>query len=192
MQYITFLTEFIKHPKNTGAISPSSKILAKKMVEAIIFEEAHCIVELGPGTGSFTKEIMKSKQQQTKLVLIENNEIFASALTKQYQDDPSVFVIHGSAENLSSYLKSLHIKKIDYILSGLPFTSLEPAVSSRILNNVNETLHEDGEFITFQYSLVKKSFIQNFFDDITLKKVWVNIPPAYVLSCKKGSQRLCQ
>ncbi|QDQ02011.1 methyltransferase domain-containing protein [Lysinibacillus fusiformis] len=190
MQFITFLNEFIKHPKNTGAISPSSKILAKKMVESINCEEAQCIVELGPGTGSFTKEIMKRKGQQTKLVLIENNEVFSTALEKKYQDDSNVIVIHGSAEHLRAYLKSLHIKKIDYILSGLPFTSLEPALSSRILNNVNESLEEDGEFITFQYSLVRKSFIQKFFNDISLKKVWVNLPPAYVLSCKKGSPRL--
>ncbi|MGE7091985.1 class I SAM-dependent methyltransferase [Lysinibacillus sp. NPDC048646] len=190
MQFITFLTEFIKHPKNTGAISPSSKILAKKMVESINCEQAQCIVELGPGTGSFTKEIIKRKGQQTKLVLIENNEVFSTALKKKYQDDSSVIVIHGSAEHLRTYVKSLHIQKIDYILSGLPFTSLEPALSSRILNNVNETLEENGAFITFQYSLVRKSFIEKFFDDISLKKVWVNLPPAYVLSCKKGSQRI--
>ncbi|MET4558895.1 phosphatidylethanolamine/phosphatidyl-N-methylethanolamine N-methyltransferase [Lysinibacillus parviboronicapiens] len=190
MQFITFFTEFIKHPKNTGAISPSSKLLAKKMVESISCHEAQCIVELGPGTGSFTKEIVKRKGQQTKLVLIENNEVFSTALKKKYQDDSSVIVIHGSAENLRTYLTSLHIKKIDYILSGLPFTSLEPAVSSRILNSVHDTLEENGEFITFQYSLIRKSFIQKFFDDISLKKVWVNLPPAYVLSCKKGSQRI--
>ena len=46
------------------------------MVETICFNNAQCIVELGPGTGSFTKEIMKRKEQSTKLILIESNEIF--------------------------------------------------------------------------------------------------------------------
>ena len=46
MQLITFLHEFIKHPKHTGAIAPSSKILAKKMVDVIDFNKAKCIVEL--------------------------------------------------------------------------------------------------------------------------------------------------
>ena len=47
MQLITFLHEFIKHPKHTGAVAPSSKILAKKMVDVIDFNKAKCIVELG-------------------------------------------------------------------------------------------------------------------------------------------------
>ncbi|KOP80759.1 SAM-dependent methyltransferase [Lysinibacillus sp. FJAT-14745] len=188
MQFITFLTEFIKHPKTIGAISPSSKKLAKKMVEAIYFEDAQCIVELGPGTGSFTKEIMKRKKQSTKLILIENNEIFCEKLRDQFKHEPSVFVIHGSAEDLCMYLSALNIEKIDYIVSGLPFTSLDPAVSSRILRNVKDCL-EEGKFITFQYSLVKKSFIQNYFEDISHEKVWINIPPAYVLSCKLGNVR---
>ena len=67
MQFITFLSEFIKHPKNTGAIAPSSNILAKAMVDAIDFDVAKCIVELGPGTGSFTKEIMKRKRKEQHL-----------------------------------------------------------------------------------------------------------------------------
>ena len=57
MQLITFLHEFIKHPKHTGAIAPSSKILAKKMVDVIDFNKAKCIVELGPGTGVLRKRL---------------------------------------------------------------------------------------------------------------------------------------
>ncbi|MEB2301718.1 methyltransferase domain-containing protein [Lysinibacillus xylanilyticus] len=185
---LTFLTEFIKHPKTIGAISPSSKKLAKKMVDQICFENAHCIVELGPGTGSFTKELVRRKEQSTKLILIENNEVFCDKLREQFEHEPSIIVIHGSAENLCIYMSALNIKKIDYVVSGLPFTSLNPAISSRILQNVKECL-EDGEFITFQYSLIKKSFIQHYFEDISHKKVWINLPPAYVLSCKLGNVR---
>lgn len=57
MQLITFLHEFIKHPKHTGAIAPSSKILARKMVDVIDFNRAKCIVELGPGTGFSRKKL---------------------------------------------------------------------------------------------------------------------------------------
>ena len=166
MQFITFLSEFIKHPKNTGAIAPSSNILAKAMVDAIDFDVAKCIVELGPGTGSFTKEIMKRKKKRTTFILIEINEVFFKKLQKQYEE--------------------LQINGVDYVLSGLPFTSLPKEESSRILNNVMESLRENGKFITFQYSLVKKGFIEAFFPDIQLKKVWFNFPPAYVFSCKKS------
>ncbi|EOP49611.1 ribosomal RNA adenine dimethylase [Bacillus cereus VDM053] len=189
MQLITFLHEFIKHPKHTGAVAPSSKILAKKMVNIIDFNRAKCIVELGPGTGVFTKEIMKRKTKETIFLLIEINEVFCKELTRKFKNEQNVIVIQGSAENIKKYMKELNIDYIDYVLSGLPFTSLPEEVSKRILNNVMEAIHENGEFITFQYSLVKKGFIQHFFPEITLEKVWLNFPPAYVFSCKKGLRR---
>ncbi len=96
---------------------------------------------------------------------------------------------HGSAENIKKYMEEFHIECVDYVLSGLPFTSLPEEVSKRILNNVMESIHENGKFITFQYSLVKKGFIQHFFPEITLEKVWLNFPPAYVFSCKKELRR---
>ncbi|GHI00749.1 class I SAM-dependent methyltransferase [Neobacillus kokaensis] len=183
MQIVTFLNEFVKHPRNTGAIAPSSRKLAKKMVDVIHFNNAKTIVELGPGTGSFTKEIMKRKQKDTLFILIEINETFVRRLQQEYANDPSVHVVHGSAENIKNYLAELNVAAADYVLSGLPFTSLPFEVSKQILQNVRDSLTVSGKFITFQYSLVKKTFIQKYFPSIRAKKVWLNLPPAYVLSC---------
>ena len=172
MQLITFLTEFIKHPKTIGAISPSSKKLAHKMVQPICFETAQCIVELGPGM----------------LILIEHNAIFCEKLRHQFAHEANVVVVNGSAENLRQFMDELHIEKIDYVISGLPFTSLKSDVSCCILSNVKDCLR-NGKFITFQYSLVKKAFFQTYFEDISHEKVWMNMPPAYVLSYKLGHTR---
>lgn len=182
---ITFLTEYIRHPRTTGAIAPSSRYLARKMAEQIDYKNTKTIVELGPGTGVFTKEILKRKAPGTTLILIEINETFVKQLQKQFKDIPNLHIIHGSAEYMRDYLKELHLPTIDVVLSGLPFTSMPAPVSTNILKRVSEVLDEDGSFITFQYSLVKKAFIQQFFQNIKFKKVWGNLPPAYVLSCKK-------
>ena len=58
------LHEFIKHPKHTGAIAPSSKILAKKMVDVIDFNKAKCIVELGPGTGFYERDYEEKRRKR--------------------------------------------------------------------------------------------------------------------------------
>ena len=149
------LHEFIKHPKHTGAIAPSSKILAKKMVDVIDFNKAKCIVELGPGTGFYERDY-EEKKKETIFLLIEINEVFFKELKRKFKDEQNVIVVHGSAENIKKYMEELNIECIDYVLSGLPFTSLPEEVSKRILNNAMEAIHENGEFITFQYSLVKK------------------------------------
>lgn len=180
-----FLKEFIKHPRYTGAIAPSSPKLAKEMVSQIDFQTVKCIVELGPGTGVFTKEIIEKKQNDTQLILVEINEIFAKDLRRAYANEPNVHVIEGSAENLQTLLEQLHIKTVDCILSGLPFTSLPNEVSSRILTDVKKVLIETGRFITFQYSLVKQVFFQEAFPKMTFRRIWFNLPPAYVFVCEK-------
>lgn len=185
IQLALFLKEFIKHPRYTGAIAPSSPKLAKEMVSQIDFQTAKCIVELGPGTGVFTKEMMKNKQNDTQVILVEINEIFAKDLRREYANEPNVHVIEGSAENLQNLLEELQIKTVDCIISGLPFTSLPNEVSSRILTDVKNVLIETGRFITFQYSLVKKAFFQDAFTKTKCRKVWLNIPPAYVFVCEK-------
>ncbi|MCG1023389.1 class I SAM-dependent methyltransferase [Sutcliffiella horikoshii] len=182
---ISFLTEYIRHPRTTGAIAPSSRYLARKMAEQINYKNTKTIIELGPGTGVFTKEILKRKKADTTLILIEINQTFVKQLQSQFKDVPNLHIIHGSAENMKDYLQELHLSKIDVVLSGLPFTSMPAAVSKNILNRISDFLDDDGSFLTFQYSLVKKAFIQQFFQSIELKKVWGNLPPAYVLSCKK-------
>ena len=180
---LKFLIEYIKHPRNTGAIAASTAQLAKGMVKGVDFNEAKYIVEIGPGTGSFTREIMKRKKPSTFLLLIEVNEAFSTILQEKYQDDPSVQVVNGSAEDLEAYLIAANINEIDYCVSGLPFASLPTHVSTKILKSVMKSLKPDGKFITFQYTLFKLSFINEYFSQVSVEKVWFNLPPAYVLLC---------
>lgn len=63
---------------------------------------------------------MKRKAHTTKLILIENNTVFYNKLRQQYEHEPNVIIIYGSAENLGLYMKNLNIETIDYIVSGLP------------------------------------------------------------------------
>ena len=70
------------------------------------------------------------------------------------------------------------------MVPGLPFTILPLSISNAILMNTTDILKDNGEFITFQYSLVKKRFFESYFNSIKSKKVIMNLPPAYVLKCK--------
>ena len=66
-----------------GAIAPSSKYLTKKMMGNLSLSEAKVVVELGPGTGVFTKKLLELIGPQTKLLVIEINTIFYKNLKKQ-------------------------------------------------------------------------------------------------------------
>ncbi|WP_125153282.1 class I SAM-dependent methyltransferase [Clostridium rectalis] len=183
-----FVLEYIKNPKVVGAIAPSSKHLAYKMIECINFKRAKCIVEFGPGTGVFSEKILSRVSEDTKVLLVEVNNEFYSNLNKIYGHKKNVIIINDSAENIDIILKKHNIEKVDYILSGLPFASLPREVSKIILTKTAGLLNDKGEFITFQYSLFKLELFKRYFSNINYKKEIRNLPPAYILRCKGGKK----
>jgi len=183
MEILSFLKQYIIKPRTIGAIFPSSKYLASKMIENIDFNYASNIVEFGPGTGVFTEKIIKRRKKDTIILLFESNKEFYSLLKGKYKDEPNLYIINDSAQYIEKYLIRYDIPCVDYIVSGLPFASLPHNVSSNILQQAQKHLKEDGKFITFQYTLLKKDFIEQYFNEVSLKWEVRNIPPAYVFCC---------
>lgn len=183
MENLSFLKQYVRKPKTVGAIFPSSKYLAKKMVEDIDFDRAECIVEYGSGTGVFTKELIERRRENTVILIFEYNYKFYELLKEKFEDQRNLCIINDTAENVDKYLLRFNLDCADYIVSGLPFASLPRKVSERILEKTKKVLKKDGLFITFQYTLFKKGFISDFFNNIEIKRELRNIPPAYVFKC---------
>jgi len=183
MSRLSFILQYIMKPRTVGAVMPSSKYLAQKMMQGIDFDSAVCIVEYGPGTGVFTEEILKRRRQDTLVLLFEMDKAFYEMLQKKYEGIESLRIINDSAERIGEYLKKHGIDYADYIVSGLPFASLPQSVSVNILSQTKRYLKQGGRFITFQYTLFKKDFIGQFFDEIDVTRELRNVPPAYVLCC---------
>lgn len=185
---MNFLLEFIKHPRKIGAVAPSGKPLAEKMMQPIDFNSAEVIVEFGPGTGAFTEELIRRREKDTALILVEQNEIFCRGLLKKFAGEPNFHIVHGNAERVKKYLEKYGFSEADYIVSGLPFTSLPSEVSDRILKATGAAIGKGGSFITFQYSLVKKKFFEKYFDISQCLKEIKNLPPAYVFVMKNRTE----
>ena len=123
MKRFQFLVEFIKNRRAVGSIVPSGKPLINKMLKTIDFSKPVTIVELGPGTGPLTREVLKRMNSESKLISIETNPKFQKIL--EALQDSRYTPLHGSAETLGNILEAKNILKPDYILSSLPF-SLSP------------------------------------------------------------------
>lgn len=181
---LLFARQFLSTPRTVGAIAPSSRFLARKMVNQIDFTSARCIVEIGPGTGVFTELLIKRRSEHCQVILIETNEEFVRQLNDRYGHLDNVQIIHDSGEKINLYKMKYGIEHIDYIVSGIPFSSLPAQVSTNILATVNKALTADGRFILFQYSLMKIKTITAWFDITFIERSWANLPPAYVFTCR--------
>ena len=183
MKGMPFIKQYVVTPASVGAVLPSSKYLADKMIHNIDFDNAACIVEYGPGTGVITDEILKRRKADTVVLLFENNAEFYKLLSEKYRAEGNLHIINDSAEFIGKYLPEHSITCADYIISGLPFASLPRKVSEEILSETQKYLKQGGSFTTFQYTMLKRDFIGQFFGDITIERELRNIPPAYVLCC---------
>jgi len=183
MSRLPFVKQYVSKPKTVGAVLPSSKYLADRIIKCINFDDARYIVEYGPGTGVFTDRMLRDRAQDTIILLFECNIEFYKILKQKYENEPNLYIVNDSAEHIGKYLAEYGISLVDYIVSGLPFASLPRDASSRILTQTRKYLKEDGRFITFQYTLTKKNFIAQFFNEIDIEREVRNFPPAYVFCC---------
>ncbi len=172
---IKFLKQFFKNPVRTGAILPSSPALVKAMIAPIDFKKAKHIVELGPGTGAITKEILKNMRPDAKLTALEICEEFCTELKKW--DDKRLFIVHADAQHLSK-----HVDKADYIISGLPLVGLPEKVHVKILKEVKKVMK--NAYIQFHYSPLGEPYLKKHFKSVTKKIAVKNIPPAIVYTMR--------
>ena len=186
-----FLKQFILHPKQTSAIMPSSELLASKMIPIENILKATCIVELGPGTGIFTRKIINQINGGKVFFALEINLSFVVHLKRKF---PNISIHEDSAENIEKYLQIHNKKFADIVISSLPWSSFTKQKQELILAEIIKNLKEGGEFITYSYihtrifprSKYFKKLLQDYFSEVKISKIiWENIPPAVVYDCIK-------
>ena len=122
-----FLRGFLKHPVMVGSIIPSSRVLIEKMLGPVDWENTKVFVEYGPGVGTFTRPILEKLGPDATLVTIDTNADFTRYL-KESIDDPRLVAVNGSAADVEKILADRGFEKADYVVSGLPFSTLPPGV----------------------------------------------------------------
>ncbi len=174
-----FLKTFFKERKQVGAIAPSSRFLVKKMCSKVDFETAKVLIELGPGTGAFTSEILNRARKDAKIFVFELNTDFYKLLSKKFNDS-RILLVNESAENLRTVLRSHDIDEADAVISSLPLTVIPEPIKTNIVKSAHGILKPKGTYVQYQYSLSAKKLLESFFGKLNLKFSLINIPPAFI------------
>jgi len=164
--------------------------LANTIADQIDFDEPATIAELGPGDGALTRPILDQLHPDSSLLLIEVNDHFCEVLEEQFGDHENwgkVEVINRSADELDEILDERGIDQLEYVVSGLPLSTLPDDLADEILHTVHDVIEEEyGRYIQFQLSQDYKENIESVFGELVgLHRVLLNIPPAWVYVAKK-------
>jgi len=183
-----FLRGFLKNPVMVGSIIPSSRVLIEKMLAPVDWANTKLFVEYGPGVGTFTRPILEKMAPDAKLVTIDLNPDFTRYL-KDSIDDERLIPVTGSAADVEKILADHGFGSADYVLSGLPFSTLPPGVGDDIAEATANVIRPGGAFLVYQFSPKVRDFIQPHFAPIKRGFEWVNVPPAVLFWAYKGERQ---
>jgi phospholipid N-methyltransferase len=203
-----FFRETRRHFGNTGALLPSSPFLARALVSELrkrgpqgMSADPCRILEVGPGTGSVTREILRQLRPGDHLDAVELNGRFVALLKRRFAKEwlfhfhrQQVKVIHSSVEDLPGE------GAYDFIVSGLPLNNFPVAHVRRIFQVYERLLKPGGTLTYFEYVLIrqlKTPFVNrrerrrlyrvgrvvgdyNRDYQVRRQKVLINVPPAIV------------
>jgi phospholipid N-methyltransferase len=165
------------------------------MVRPIPVERARTVVELGPGTGVMTEELLAQMPFDARLLAFEINPRFVRYLRANLPD-PRLEVIECGAELAHVELERRGLKKVDAVLSSLGLSLLPEALVSRMFERLIPRLAEDGVFTQFQYITRMRvqegraeyfdvaDLLREYFPIVRRRMIVRNLPPAFVYDCR--------
>lgn len=174
--YWQFVREFVRHPRQIGALCPSSPVLARRMA-SLVPQGPGLVLELGPGGGAVTAALLRSGVAARDLLLVERCEAMARQLERRF---PSVSLVRGDAAQLAG-LEALRHRRVRAVVSSLPLRSLPGDEVRRILEQISRVSSRGTVLIQFSYSLRRsQAVLAEGFACEQADVVWRNVPPARV------------
>jgi phosphatidylethanolamine/phosphatidyl-N-methylethanolamine N-methyltransferase len=173
---IRFFRGMMQGPKQVGAIVPTSSVTARKMASVVDPSSGLPVLELGPGTGVITKQILARGIQPEKIVSVEYSRDFYERLVEDYA---GVNFIHGDAFDLEKTLGAFAGQTFDSVISAVPMLSFPMEARIRLIDDLLSRIPVGRPVVQITYGPVSpviaqpdRYHIQHF--DFIVR----NIPPA--------------
>ena len=181
---VHFIRSWLEKPFETGAVAPSSKLLARTMAGYVDPEIDGPVVELGPGTGPVTEALVQQGVDPGRLVLVEFNPNFCRLLRTRY---PTATVVQGDAYGLQRLLGGLLRNPAAAVVSGLPLFTKPLRQRLRLMHEAFSLMGPTAPFVQFTYAMVPP--IPKALSGVSAEaseRIWMNLPPARVWVYRKS------
>ena len=173
-----FLEGFLEHPVMVGSIIPSSRFTIAKMLGPVKWNECKLFVEYGPGVVTFCRQVLERLPRDGQLIVIDTNPLYIDYLKATITDSRFIPVL-GSAADVEEIIRAHGHDHADYVLSGLPFSTLPDGVGEAIAAATHKVLRPGGAFLVYQFTAAARDYMARHFTHID-----AGFEPLNVLPCK--------
>lgn len=187
-----FFRQWLRNPLGIAAVSPSSPLLARRMIEALPAGSRR-LIELGGGTGAITRELLSYGIAPSELLVLELDAAMHRSLSQQF---PGVHLLHADASQLSRHAEEsgfLNAGPVDAVVSGLGLLSMPRSLQHAIVREAFDCMRPEGRLVQFTYGPVSP-VAREVIDDLGLRVertsfTWRNVPPAAVYVYERSPSR---
>jgi phosphatidylethanolamine/phosphatidyl-N-methylethanolamine N-methyltransferase len=181
---VRFIRSWMEKPLAIGAVTPSSRVLARAMARYVNPETDGPVVELGPGTGPVTEALVAQGIAPERLVLVEFDPQFCDILRNRY---PEATVVQGDAYQLGWLMRDVLRDHAAAVVSGLPLVVKPMRMRTHLLRDALDLLRPKAPFVQFTYS-VAPPIARNLrgVHSEASPRIWLNLPPARVWVYRRG------
>ena len=167
-----------------GSVIPSSRFLINQLLRNVDWERARVIVEIGPGTGTISREILRRMRPDATLLVFEINDDFVRHL-KQKFSDPRLRVLHRSGAEIHDALRELRLGSADSVIAGIPFSIMSDEARMAVLRGSHDSLAKGGAMLVYQFSSKVRSDLEKLFGRVQRGFEPRNVLPAHLFTCVK-------
>lgn len=180
-----FARTWVRSPRKTGALVPSSPILARAIVSQIDPHAPGWVVEIGAGTGAMTQALLDSGVSPARILVIERNSKLCDVLRERF---PELKILHEDAQRLNEILAREGTQQVYAIISSLPLLSLPDHVCHKIISEMSEVMKRGAFLMQFTYRwgspIPEEDMNDNALEAQRMDIIWRNVPPASVWKFK--------
>lgn len=175
---LSFFKKFLENPLQIGAITPSSRKLSREIAALVDLKLTGSVIELGPGTGVITRELLNHGVKKEQLWLLEYSQEMATALNQAFSD---LHILCGDASEMNQLLPEA-ASPVSTVVSSLPLLSMSKKKRAKIIEALSLLMPTGTRLIQFTYGWYHSSIFEK---EAWLKKthsktiVW-NLPPARI------------
>jgi phospholipid N-methyltransferase len=166
-------------------VIPSSRYLINQLLRDVEWDKTRLVVEIGPGVGTISKEVLRRMRPDGTLLALEINDDFVKHLRRHF-GDTRLRVQHRSGAEVNQALDEQRLGQADYVIAGIPFSIMSDADRMDVLRNCHAALRPGGTMLVYQFSPKVRADLEKLFGRVHKLFEPRNILPAHVFHCVKA------